>query len=109
VQVRFLSAPLKSHLTNSGKWLTDSDSFVKRIRRKSGVYGEHILFPLTVQGIEWALERRQRFPGFSADARLLVNAKGTPLDTPTKEGNATQLIPNHFARLIKWIQVLKHS
>ena len=83
---------------------TDRDSFIKRIRRKSGVYGEHILFPMTVEGIQWALERRKRFPGFSDNARLLLNEKGRPLDRQTKSGNANQLIPNHFSRLIQRIR-----
>src|SRR5690606_30636649 len=55
---------------------TVDDSFIKRVRRKSGVYGEHILFPLTVQAVEWSLEQRRKFPGFSPEARLLVNGKG---------------------------------
>jgi hypothetical protein len=83
---------------------TDSDSFVKRIRRKSGVYGEHILFPMTVAGIQWALERRREFPDFGPDARLVVSEKGTALDKLTKSNNANQIIPNHFIRLIERIQ-----
>ena len=83
---------------------TDADSFIKRIRRKNEVYGEHILFPLTVQGIEWALERRQSFPDPGDGARLLVNDKGKPLDARTASGNAGQQIPNRFSRLIKRIQ-----
>jgi hypothetical protein len=83
---------------------TDEDSFIKRIRRKSGVYGEHILFPLTVEGIEWGLERRGEFPNFAQEARLILSEKGTPLDKQTKGGNANQNIPNHWQRLIKRIQ-----
>ncbi len=83
---------------------TDQDSFIKRIRRKSGVYGEHILFPITVKGIQWALDRRKEFPGFSKEARLVLNNNGTPLDKQTKNGNANQIIPNHFGRLIRRIQ-----
>lgn len=83
---------------------TNDDSFIKRIRRKSGVYGEHILFPLTVRALEWALERRKTFPDFDQTARLILNEKGTPLDQQTKGSNANQAIPNHFARLIKRIR-----
>lgn len=83
---------------------TNDDSFIKRIRRKSGVYGEHILFPLTVRALEWALERRKKFPDFDQTARLILNEKGTPLDQQTKGSNANQAIPNHFARLIKRIR-----
>ena len=83
---------------------TDADSFTKRYRRKTGVYGEHILFTQTVAGIEWALARRRKHPGFGPDARLLVNAKGEPYDKPTAGGNPCQQIPNAFARLIRRIQ-----
>ncbi|QDU96273.1 hypothetical protein [Lignipirellula cremea] len=83
---------------------TDDDSFIKRIRRKSGVYGEHILFPMTVKGIQWALERRREFSDFGPDGRLVVTAKGTALDKATKSSNANQTIPNHFNRLIERIK-----
>ena len=83
---------------------TEEDSFIKRVRRKSGVYGEHILYPITVQGIQWALEQRKEHPEFGPSARLLLNTKGKPLDTPTKTGNANQTISNRFDRLIERIQ-----
>jgi len=83
---------------------TDNDSFVKRIRRKSSVYGEHLLFPLTVQALEWAIERRKAFPDFGGDARVLVNGNGVALDQPTKNGNVNQIIPNHFGRLLQRIK-----
>lgn len=83
---------------------TNQDSFIKRIRRKSGVYGEHILFPLTVEGLQWAMDRRRQFPDFAPEARLLVSETGTSLDKPTRSNNANQIIPNHFDRLIKRIQ-----
>ena len=83
---------------------TDQDSFIKRVRRKSGVYGEHILFPMTVQGLQWALQVRSQFPNDSREARLLLNENGKAFDTPTKSGNRNQGIANHFDRLIKRIQ-----
>lgn len=83
---------------------TNQDSFIKRIRRKSGVYGEHLLFPLTVQAIEWVLESRSEFGECSPSARLILNEKGVPLDQQTKGSNANQSIPNHFARLLQRIR-----
>lgn len=83
---------------------TDADSFIKRIRRKSGVYGEHILFPMTVQGLEWAIERRKQLPGLSPSAQLILNEKGRPLNQQTKGSNTNQAIPNQFGKLIKRIQ-----
>jgi integrase len=83
---------------------TADDSFVKRYRRKTGVYGEFILFPQTVEAVEWALARRRQHPGFGPEARLLVNRNGQPLDKPTAGGNPNQQIPNRFAALIRRIQ-----
>ena len=83
---------------------TDKDSFIKRVRRKSGVYGEHILYPMTVQGIQWAMAHRRTFPEYGPHAVLVVNKAGTALDKPTKAGNANKMIPNHFDRLIKRVR-----
>jgi hypothetical protein len=84
---------------------TNADSFVKRIRRKNGVYGEFILFPQTVESMQWALARRskQRNPDF--DAPLLLNDAAEPYDKPTAGGNRNQQIPNRFADLIRRIRV----
>lgn len=83
---------------------SSDDSFIKRIRRKSGVYGEHILFPLTVTGLEWAMERRRQFSECDPMLKLIVNEKGIALDQQTKGSNTSQAIPNQFARLIQRIQ-----
>ncbi|MDB4367968.1 helix-turn-helix domain containing protein [Mariniblastus sp.] len=85
---------------------TDEDSFIKRVRRKSGVYGEYWLFPLTVQGIQWAIEDRKRIidAPFGDEDVLLLNGNGKPFDHPTKGNNANQTIPNRFVRLIQRIQ-----
>ena len=103
-EVRLFEAHSKWHSELINYESTSEDSFVKRIRRKSGVYGEHILFPMTVEGIQWAIEERKNQPNFSTDARLLLNKNGKPYDEPTKSGNANQTIPNRFARLIKRIK-----
>ncbi len=83
---------------------TEQDSFIKRYRRKTGVYGEHILFQQTVAGIEWALARRRKLPGFGPEATLLSNSQGQSLDRLTKGGNPCQQIPNAFARLVQRVQ-----
>ena len=83
---------------------TNADSFIKRVRRKNGVYGEHILFPQTVEAMQWALERRKREPHPEQEAILLLNEKGQPYDEPTKGGNRNQQIPNRFADLVKRIR-----
>ena len=59
---------------------------------------------MTVRAIEWAIERRMKFPAFGDHARLILTEKGTALDKQTVGSNANQAIPNHFSRLIKRIQ-----
>lgn len=103
-EVQLFQGHSKAHRAIMAFETTDDDSFVKRVRRKSGVYGEHILFPMTVEGVQWAIEQRKGFPEFGPDGRLVVSEKGTPLDRQTKSGNANQIIPNHWGRLLKRIR-----
>jgi hypothetical protein len=79
---------------------TNADSFIKRIRRKSSVYGEHILFPQTVEAMQWVLERRRKHPNFHPEAVLLLNDRGEPYDRPTKGNHRNQQIPNRFVDLL---------
>lgn len=83
---------------------TDRDSFIKRIRGKSGVYGEFLLFGQTVQGLQWALERRGTQSPLDPGSPLFLNGQGERFDKPTKNGNRNQQIPNRFARLRKRIR-----
>lgn len=87
-----------------GYQTTNADSFVKRIRRKNGVYGEHILFPQTVAAMQWALERRRKHPDFRPEAVLLLNDKGEAYDRPTKGNHRNQQMPNCFADLVRRIK-----
>jgi hypothetical protein len=84
---------------------TDADSFIKRVRRKNGVYGEFLLFPQTVQGIQWAMQRRGRHAELASHRPLLVNERGEAYDKPTKSENRNQQIPNRFADLLRRIRV----
>jgi len=86
---------------------TDEDSFIKRYGRKTSVYGEYILFPQTVKAMEWALARRQQFPDFGPQARVLVTSRREPYDKPTPSSNPNMQIPNSFSRLIRRIQKTK--
>ena len=83
---------------------TNADSFIKRIRRKNSVYGEHILFPQTVAAMQWALERRRRHADFHAEAVLLLNDKGEAYNRPTKGDHRNQQIPNRFANLLRRVR-----
>lgn len=84
---------------------TNADSFIKRVRRKNGVYGEFILFPQTVEAMQWALERRRKQPRPELDSTLLLNGKGEPYDKPTKSENRNQQIPSRFADLLRRIRL----
>lgn len=88
---------------------TDRDSFIKRYRRKTNVYGEYILFPQTVAAIEWALARRRQHPGYCPEARLLVGGNGEPYDKPTSGANPNMQIPNRFSALIRRVQKTKEG
>ena len=77
---------------------TNADSFIKRIRRKNSVYGEHILFPQTVEAMQWVLERRRKHPNFHAEAVLLLNDKGEAYNRPTKGDHRNQQIPEPLRR-----------
>ena len=87
-----------------GYQTTNADSFIKRIRRKNGVYGEHILFPQTVAAMQWALQRRSKHPEFRPESVLLLNDKGIPYDRPTKGDHRNQQIPNRFAELVRRVK-----
>ena len=70
------------------------DSFIRRVRLKNGVYGEHLLWPQTVEGLQWAIARRQGIGNFTPDAVLLVSEHGEPLFHETESGNAGRRIQN---------------
>ena len=91
-----------------GYQTTNADSFIKRIRRKNGVYGEHILFPQTAAAMQWALQRRGKHPGFQPESILLLNDRGVPYNQPTKGNHRNQQIPNRFAVLVQRIKQDSH-
>lgn len=87
---------------------TDQDSFIKRYRHKSDVYGEWLLFPLTVQAIEWL---RQRHADFGPQAKPLVvlNNRGQPYYRRTTSGNFNSQIPARLAANIHRANVDGHD
>ena len=90
-QVHLFSAHDKWHCELMNYTTTDADSFIKRIRLKTGVYGEHLLFKLTVEGLQWAIENRTLNSTESLTGRdvLLVNANGQALDKPVSYTHLT--------------------
>ncbi|MHB8956573.1 MAG: hypothetical protein ACYC4U_26620 [Pirellulaceae bacterium] len=73
---------------------TSDASFIRRVRLKSKVYGEHLLWPQTVAAIQWAINRRQRLGKLTSDSLLLVSDRGEPLFHETKGGNYSKRIQN---------------
>lgn len=90
----------------------DDDSFVRRLRTKTEVFGAWILWPLTVQAMDWVLRlrrKRTQLSGGTADGRqipfnsdslLLLNERGYSFTKPTKSGNPNHQISNAWKRLL---------
>ena len=78
---------------------TPADSFIKRVRRKNGVWGEFLLWPETVRAIQWAIASRSGQNG-NPDGLLFVTEEGHSFVATTKNGNANQRIPNIWDALV---------
>ncbi len=72
-----------------------SGDWVKRIRFKTGVYGEWQLWPETVNAIEWMKGRR----GTTSETALVLSKDGKPLEQ-TKGGSRNMLVSNAWHRLL---------
>ena len=80
---------------------TDADSWIRRIRRKNLVYGEHQLWPETVEALEWLIARRKKMGGYTPDSLLFVTEDGLPMWKLTKGGNNGQQFQNMWADVVK--------
>jgi hypothetical protein len=78
-----------------GQVFLGDESFVKKVRLKSTVYGEWKLWPETVRALRWYLKRRPE----TSETALLVNKGGRPVVAPTEGGNRNGAIPNAWRRL----------
>ena len=77
-----------------------------RVRHKTGVYGEWILWPETVLALEWAIKRRRKQTTvrrgtskgktitMQSDSILLLSEDGLPLVKQTAKGNQSNRIAN---------------
>jgi len=92
------------------------DSFIRRLRTKTEVYGEWILWPWTVKAMEWVLSRRrsqthitkgdgqgQEIP-FSPTSLALLNDSGHSFTKPTDRGNPNHQITAAWTRLLNRIR-----
>ena len=90
-----------------------SDSFIKRIRLKTGVYGEFKLWPHTVLGIKWLINRRRyqtkiRTGKYAGESIAMTTEQRASHERQwhcrciacISSGNTSQEIPNCWKRLV---------
>ncbi len=92
------------HERDVGCHSTDEDSWIRRIRHKTGVYGEWKLWPETVRAVEWWLRERAKITAAPDDTTLLVTRKGQRFDSPTKRDHTNAQIPNSWDRLTQQVR-----
>lgn len=76
---------------------TDADSWIRRVRTKTDVYGEWKLWPVTVAALEWLLENRPQ----GKLPYIVVTKKGTPFKV---EGQRNNQIMNAWSRLTRRVK-----
>lgn len=76
---------------------TDNDSWIRRVRTKTGVYSEWKLWPVTVAALEWLLENRPQ----GELPYIVVTKKGTPFKV---EGQRNNQIMNAWSRLTRRVK-----
>jgi hypothetical protein len=81
-----------------------NESFIKRIRIKNKVYGEHLLWSHTVKGLKWAVERRQQQGNATPDSPLMMTDNGLPCLKVTKSGHNGQWFANRWGDLTKRVR-----
>lgn len=95
---------------------TGTESFIRRFRTKTEVFGEWYLWPLTVTGMKWAIERRKQqteivkgqgagmpIP-YSSDALLYLNDCGHSFTKKTASGNPNNQLTNAWNRLLRRVR-----
>jgi len=82
------------------KFREGKTSYIRRIRRKKKTLSRHTLWAVTIEGLEWAIERRPE----SEHDHVLLNQNGNPLWRLTKGSNRAQDIPNLWNRLLNRVQ-----
>lgn len=77
----------------------DGRSWIRRVRGKTGVYGEWLLWPETVRAIKWALGRRRKHTKSTAkDGEVFVTENGQPY---SKQRMANQWNERILPRVLK--------
>jgi integrase len=78
-------------------------SWVCRKRRKTKVYGEWKLWPVTAAGVGWALAHRKK-PADGVTDFLLITRAGVPLDARTSGGNKSDKIYSSWRNLYRTVR-----
>ena len=87
--------------------LQPEDRFVLYSRNKSKVYGEFLLWPQTLDGLQWAVARQKRICARQKieTSQLLLTEQGIPFFRRTEsKKNQSQIFGNKWAALIKRIR-----
>ena len=71
-------------------------TFIKRARRKTGAYGEWILWPETLAALDFLARFRR-----AGEDHAVVNRAGQRLDRGGPSGNENQVIKNHWDRVCR--------
>ena len=78
---------------------TPEDSFIKKLRNKTKVYGEWLLWDHTVKAMDWLIARRKRLDETTNNSLLLVTANRHPFYRLTGGGNRNQRFAAMWASL----------
>jgi hypothetical protein len=81
--------------------LEDAEPQIRRVRRKKGIKGCHLLWKPTIDAIKWALEKH---PDGRPESYVLLNKSGKPYWRKTAGGNRAHDIPNLWRNLQKRVQ-----
>ena len=92
------------HAREVGHKGSESESWIFRMRQKTGVYGEFKLWPETVSAIDWWLRERQAIAAAADVTTLLVNRNGRRYDALTKSRHPNYQIANRWCGLTQRIQ-----
>lgn len=87
------------HLAERHPHYGELGDYIRRVRLKSGVYGEWKLWPETVEAIQWAFNRRQEIK--PSHSFLFTTESGLPYNARTASGNKPNKIPSLWNNLHK--------
>jgi hypothetical protein len=86
-------------------WKTSpEDSFVKKLRNKTKVYGEWLLWDHTVKAMDWLVARHRKSGNTTNNSLLMVTGSGTPFYRLTGGGNRSQKFANIWSTLTRRIR-----